>query len=151
MGIPDPSWYQPYQSLFAAGLRVAWHGDWRASDFATDTDDMLRSNFGALLNSLTTRVQHNADGTACAPPPWYAAEAVTTLQALRMMTINAAYALGTDSVVGSLEPGKFADLVIVNQDPLLLSPSALTGVRVVSTVVGEAPVSCAPEAASLCP
>ncbi|MCK7599110.1 amidohydrolase [Microbulbifer sp. CAU 1566] len=45
-------------------------------------------------------------------------EAITPLQALRAMTINAAWQLGMEKDIGSLEAGKFADLVIVDKNPL---------------------------------
>ena len=37
---------------------------------------------------------------------------------LRVATIYGAEAIGYQSEIGSIEPGKFADLVILNQDPL---------------------------------
>jgi len=43
--------------------------------------------------------------------------AVTRDQALRWITANPAWALGLDSVVGTLEPGKMADVVVWSGDP----------------------------------
>lgn len=43
---------------------------------------------------------------------------LTENQALRLVTINPAIQLGIDKYVGSIEPGKDADLVIYNHDPL---------------------------------
>ncbi|MFC3051852.1 amidohydrolase family protein [Kordiimonas pumila] len=43
---------------------------------------------------------------------------LTPLETLQASTINAAFALGLDSDIGSLEAGKYADLVILNQNPL---------------------------------
>jgi len=42
----------------------------------------------------------------------------TPLQALRCATMNGAAYLGMDKEIGSLEAGKLADLVILNQNPL---------------------------------
>ncbi|PYP21497.1 MAG: amidohydrolase [Gemmatimonadetes bacterium] len=42
---------------------------------------------------------------------------VTREQALRWITANPAWALGLDSVVGTLEPGKMADVVVWSGDP----------------------------------
>lgn len=47
---------------------------------------------------------------------------VTTLQALEMVTINGAKAFGLDGVVGSLEVGKKADIVMLNFQKLNLTP-----------------------------
>lgn len=43
---------------------------------------------------------------------------MTNLQALQTATSNAAYSLGLDKWVGSLEPGKLADLIVMDKNPL---------------------------------
>ena len=50
---------------------------------------------------------------------------VTRDQALRWFTANAAWALGLDSVVGTLEPGKMADVVVWSADPLSVYAQAV--------------------------
>ncbi len=67
------------------------------------------------------------------------------------MTIDAAYALGMDSVVGSLEPGKLADLVVLSDDPLEVNPDALPNIDVLVTIVGGRAEFCAPGTGPLCP
>jgi 5-methylthioadenosine/S-adenosylhomocysteine deaminase len=49
-------------------------------------------------------------------------ELLTTLQAIEMATINGAKAYGLDKILGSLEPGKRADLVIIDFDKSHLTP-----------------------------
>lgn len=49
-------------------------------------------------------------------------EVLTTMQALEMATINGAKAYGLDKILGSLEPGKLADVVIINFDKSHLTP-----------------------------
>jgi imidazolonepropionase-like amidohydrolase len=43
---------------------------------------------------------------------------MTTSQALTSATSTAAYALGLDHLIGTVEPGKLADLVVFDGDPL---------------------------------
>ncbi|MGH7520673.1 MAG: amidohydrolase family protein [Gemmatimonadales bacterium] len=50
---------------------------------------------------------------------------VTRDQALRWFTANPAWALGLDSIVGTLEPGKMADVVVWSMDPLSVYAQAL--------------------------
>jgi imidazolonepropionase-like amidohydrolase len=50
---------------------------------------------------------------------------VTRDQALRWITVNPAWALGIDSIVGTLEPGKMADVVVWSADPFSVYAKAL--------------------------
>lgn len=53
--------------------------------------------------------------------------------ALQAATINAAYALGIDKETGSIEPGKFADLVLIENNPL----ADITNTRKIKMVVSK--------------
>ena len=64
------------------------------------------------------------------------AERISVPQALRAVTLGAAYTLKLDGLVGSVEPGKLADLAVLDDDPLAVPPEALKGVGVSATVVG---------------
>ena len=57
-------------------------------------------------------------------------------QALRAITIGAAYSLKVDHLVGSIEPGKYADFTVLAEDPLQADPMRLKDVPVVATVLG---------------
>lgn len=61
---------------------------------------------------------------------------VSVLAALRMYTIGGASAEGTQQIKGSIEPGKLADLVLVDADPTRLANSALKDIKTMLTVVG---------------
>ena len=55
-------------------------------------------------------------------------------EALRAVTSNAAYALFEEGQKGTLSPGKRADLVLLDRDPLSCSPEELRNIRVVETI-----------------
>jgi len=50
------------------------------------------------------------------------------------MTIWAAYQHQEERTKGSLEPGKLADFVVLNQNPLKVRRSKIIGIRVVQTI-----------------
>ena len=63
-------------------------------------------------------------------------ERVPVAAALRAMTIDAAWQCHSDHEVGSLEVGKFADFVVLAQDPLNVPPETLGSIDVLETWVG---------------
>lgn len=60
-------------------------------------------------------------------------EALSREEALKGTTIWAAYANFEEKQKGSLEPGKMADFVILDQDIMTIKPEAIRGVKVIST------------------
>ena len=59
---------------------------------------------------------------------------LTTEEALRAITANAAYALFEEGAKGTLAPGKRADLVILDRDPLTCPPEELNRLQVMETI-----------------
>ncbi|MCU0813795.1 MAG: amidohydrolase family protein [Burkholderiaceae bacterium] len=59
---------------------------------------------------------------------------VTPLEGLKAMTIWAAEQYGEQASKGSLEPGKLADLVILDKNPLKVDKMAIKDIRVVETI-----------------
>ncbi len=65
--------------------------------------------------------------------------------ALQGMTTNAAYELHVEKSVGSLEVGKFADLIIIDRDIFKIAPRDIAQTKVQFTMVGGTPVYTAGE------
>lgn len=63
-------------------------------------------------------------------------EALTVEQALAAITINAAYTLKLDHIVGSIEAGKYADFAVLDEDPFEVAPEKLKDIAIWGTVVG---------------
>lgn len=60
-------------------------------------------------------------------------ERVSVETAIRAVTSNAAWACHSEHEIGSLEPGKFADLVILEEDPRTVEPTAISDIRISET------------------
>ena len=63
-------------------------------------------------------------------------EQITVDEALRMYTVNAAYASFEEKSKGSIEEGKLADLTVLSGDPRTVPPSKIGDIKVSMTVVG---------------
>ncbi|GEN24736.1 hypothetical protein HCU01_26850 [Halomonas cupida] len=63
-------------------------------------------------------------------------EAVSVGEALEMITLGAAWTLGLDDKIGSLDVGKYADMAVLDQDPLQVAPAELRDIKVHATVLG---------------
>ena len=59
---------------------------------------------------------------------------VSVLEALKGVTINAAYTLGIESNYGSISPGKIANLTVLSANPLSIDPSSIDAIKVIATI-----------------
>jgi len=116
---------EPAGFLAAAGARIAFGSDWPV--------DRLDEWFALKVGVTRTN-------SPDAPPeyrgrlgddPGLSREAV-----LRAATIDAAYELHQDETTGSLEGGKFADLIVLDRNPLQIPAEDIVNIQVLETVVG---------------
>jgi predicted amidohydrolase YtcJ len=63
-------------------------------------------------------------------------ERITLEQAIAAATLNAAYVNHLDDRTGSIEPGKLADLTILDTNLFEVEPSAISEAKVVTTLLG---------------
>ena len=69
---------------------------------------------------------------------WYAHEAMTLKQAFRGFTLDAAYAAHMEQTLGTLEPGKWADFILIDRDLFDIPEQDLWKVQVLQTyLAGE--------------
>ena len=112
-----------YASWRRAGIRVAG-----SSDAPVITADPLVGIRDAVL-------RRTSSGRVLGP-----AERLAVRDALALYTTEAAFAMRRERDIGSLEPGKLADFVILDRSPLDVAPERITDIRVLATVVGGQPV-----------
>jgi predicted amidohydrolase YtcJ len=62
-------------------------------------------------------------------------EALSPFEALRAYTWGSAYASHAEHVKGSIAAGKLADLVVLSEDPIAVSPDRIAGLQVVATII----------------
>ena len=65
---------------------------------------------------------------------WGPEEKITVMDALKASTINAAYQFKEEKTKGSIEAGKLADLIIIDQNPLAIDPMKLKDLKVLETI-----------------
>jgi predicted amidohydrolase YtcJ len=80
-------------------------------------------------------LRRTGDGRVLGP-----AERLAARDALALYTTRAAYACHRESEIGSLEPGKQADFVVLDQNPLETEPERIPDIGVLATVLGGTPV-----------
>jgi len=67
---------------------------------------------------------------------WGANQRITVAEALQVNTLNGAHATREERVKGSITPGKFADYVMLAEDPHTIDPERIKDIKVLRTVVG---------------
>lgn len=66
-------------------------------------------------------------------------ERISVDQALHAITLGAAFTLKMDHLVGSIEPGKFADFAVLDDDPRQVPPETLKDIGIWGTITGGEP------------
>jgi len=134
----------PYRSILDASPRVhaAWHADYPVFRHM----DPIRNLYG-----FVTRNELADDGSLCEAPAFLSHGAIRVDEALRIMTIGSAYALFRENEIGSLEPGKLADLVILSGDPLQVPTESIKDLSVLATMIGGKMEYCSQGSEALCP
>ncbi len=85
------------------------------------------------IHAAVTRARPDGYG---GPEGWVPAQRITVEEAVRAYTWGAACAAGLDTRLGTLTPGKWADLVVLDQDVFAADPSLIPRTRVLGTMVG---------------
>ena len=115
-----------FRSLLDAKANLAFGSDWFVAP-----PTPLEGIYAAVTRR--TLDEKNPEG-------WVPEQKITVEEALHAYTINAAYASFEEKIKGSIEPGKLADVVILDQDITSIASEKIREVKVIKTYVGGNPV-----------
>ncbi|HAV41635.1 MAG TPA: amidohydrolase, partial [Acidobacteria bacterium] len=110
-----------FNSLLKSGATLAFGSDWTVAPL-----DPLAGIYAAV----TRRTLDNRH-----PEGWIPEEKISVEEPIKGYTINAAYAEFSEKEKGSIEPGKLADLVILDRNILKIKPEDIRSTRVLMTIV----------------
>jgi predicted amidohydrolase YtcJ len=108
--------WMPAGSALATGMRISLH-----NDPPVTPEEPLRNISVAITRTAPS-------GRVLAPE-----ERLTVEQAIRAQTIDAAWQLFADDIIGSLEVGKYADMVVLSADPRAVPPEQIADLDVRAT------------------
>ncbi|MDZ4730069.1 MAG: amidohydrolase [Xanthomonadales bacterium] len=117
-GADKMEWMFAHRSFLDYDIPVA-----PASDYTPGPFEPLMA-----IQSMVTRKDFK--GTV-----WGPSQRITVEEALRICTVNGAYASGEEQIKGSLTPGKLADLVVLGADPHDTDPDRIKNIPVLRTIV----------------
>ena len=110
-----------FESLRRAGATLAFGSDWTVAPLSP------------VLGIYAAVTRRTLDGLH--PEGWVPEEKVSVEEAVRAYTVNGAFAEFAESVKGTIEPGKFADLVALDRNIFAVAPEQIAGAKVLMTVV----------------
>lgn len=114
-------WGMPLRDWLDAGMLVTGGTDNPAVVY--DPDQPFLCQYSALTgNTLAGQLMPGQE--------------ITREEMLRMFTINNAHARWQEDILGSIEVGKYADMVVINTDILSCSDEAVKDIQVLQTYVG---------------
>ncbi len=109
-----------FRSLLDAGAVLAFGSDWYVAPM-----EPLTGIYAAVTRRTT-------DGKN--PGGWVPEQKITVAEAIRAFTMGSAYASFDEQRKGSIEPGKLADMVVLSDNILSISPEQIEKVKVDMTI-----------------
>lgn len=131
IGPERSEWLYPIGAVIEAGGTVAAGSDWSVSSM---------NPFEAMEVAVTRQDPEDPEGRALTPQ-----HRVDLQDILEAYTVNGARAAFAEAELGSIAPGKRADLVVIDRDPFAIDPHELSEVKVLRTLLEGREVYPAPE------
>ncbi|MHA2275651.1 MAG: amidohydrolase family protein, partial [Candidatus Kariarchaeaceae archaeon] len=116
---------------------------------STDTPWIGNFEVGPAIEGIY-RVTTRKNESDLGPPAWMLDQRITIEEALKSITIDAAYGAFEEDVKGSIKVGKFADFVVLSSNPLETPLEDLRDITVDMTIIDGEVAYCADGLESLC-
>ncbi len=129
IGEENVKYFKRWRDLVDTGIHVALDSDWPF--FGT----RIVSPISKMYTMVTGVDQIEVYFPMPSEPPFTNGR-LTVDECIRMMTIEAAYAMRMEKKLGSIKPGKFADLVVLSADPYTVAPIGIKDIQVLMTIIG---------------
>lgn len=129
VGADRAGWQFSIASLARRGVRLAFGSDWPVT-----SPDPLQEIHVAVNRTLSERL--GQAGEAECETPFRPDEALGVAEAVDAFTRGVAYVNGDEDLLGAIEPGRRADLVVLDQDIFSIPPRDIGDTSVVLTVAG---------------
>ncbi len=111
-----------FRSLLDAGARVTFGSDWTVAPI---------SPLNGIYSAVTRRTLDDKH-----PDGWLPEQKITVEEALRCYTFNNAWGVFREEKLGTLEPGKYADFVVLSENLFEIDPTTIRDVKVLRTIIG---------------
>jgi len=127
IGDDNIAYYKRWYDLSLRDIHMALDSDWPSYGEQT-INPMLKIHAMVTGSNIFTVYSGECDEPI-------EEQTLEVLQCLKMMTIEAAYALRAEKKIGSIMPGKFADLVVLSQDPMMVDLEDIKNIKVLMTII----------------
>lgn len=117
--------YAKFQKPVEAGCIVSLAADVPSAPIA------LAAPLLSVESAITCRAPKNPDSQVFPP----GAKGITVEQAIKAVTINPAWQIRMEDKIGSLEVGKYADLVVLGQNPFDIDPTNISEIDILMTMM----------------
>jgi len=114
LGTQRTKWTYPFRAILDGGVKLAG-----ASDSPVESAEVMHAIYCCVT-------REGFEPQQC----------ITVEEAIRMFTIDAAYAQHEDDVKGSISVGKRADMIILSENPAAVTPEKIRNIRVERTIIG---------------
>lgn len=128
LGIERSKCAYAWKSFLKSGIKVAG-----GSDSPCDNINPFEGIYSAVTRKNLSRLPKNG---------WNPSEKLSVEEAVKLFTIDAAYASFEENIKGTLNKGKLADFIVLDKDPFRINPDEIKSIKVLQTYLSGERIFC---------